>query len=60
MILHLPDPRKQSHDFEKPANRALKLTGHPVTALALIAGGRGTGSGHARAASAHPAAYRWR
>jgi hypothetical protein len=60
MTLHLPDPRKPSHDLGKPANTALKLSVWPVTALAVDAGGRGTGPGCARAAPGHPAAYRWR
>jgi hypothetical protein len=38
-------------------NYRLKLAGHPVTALAMNAGGRGTGPGCTRAAPGHPAAY---
>jgi hypothetical protein len=40
-----------------PPNYRLKLTGHPVTALAINVGGRGTGPSCARAAPGHPAAY---
>ena len=36
---------------------AVKQSGRPVTALALNAGGRGTGPVLARAAPGHPAAY---
>ena len=39
---------------------ALKLSGWPVTALAVNSCGRGTGPGNARAAPGHPAAYRKR
>ena len=57
MIFHLPGPRRPFPDFERPANRALKLSVWPVTALAATPGGRGTGPSYARAAPGHPAAY---
>jgi hypothetical protein len=45
-----------NHSSTMP-NYRLKLTGRPVTALAINAGGRGTGPGYARAAPGHPTAY---